>query len=149
MGRMGIAVVIAIFVQGAYSAPADPFEKVGWWTLARSMDPATGKQDCVARHVGGAMTLRDGSLAIAGLPMNSVSSGGSLEIRVDDVQLSQPLNEAAGVIRHFAALTLEGAAFAKVIRSNKLVISVGAVDATLDLRGISPALMRLQQICPT
>lgn|GEM_PF-6720492 len=147
MGRMGIAVVIAIFVQGAYSAPAESLEKVGWWTLARSMDPATGKQDCVARHVGGAMTLRHGSLTIAGAPMQSVPSDGVLKIAFDDVPFPAPLDDAAGITRNFGVLTLEGAAFAKAVVSNKLMISVGTVDATQDMRGSKRALQWIKNAC--
>ena len=148
MGRMGIAILIAIYVQGAYAASTDLLEKVGWWTLMRAVDPATGEQACAARHVGGAMTLKDASLTVAGVPMNSVSSGGSLQITFDAVHLSQPLNEAAGIIRNFGVLTLEGAAFAKAMASNKLVISVDAVDASFDMRGASQALQWIKNACP-
>lgn len=147
MGRMGIAVVIAIFGHMAYAVPAGPLEKVGSWALTRTMDPATGKQDCVARHVGGAMTLKNGSLTVAGVPMNSVSSGGSLQITFDAVRLSQPLNEAAGVTRHFGLLTLEADAFAKAMAANQLVISVDAVDAAYDLLGASQALQWIKSAC--
>lgn len=148
MGRMGIAILIAIYVQGAYAASTELLERVGWWTLMRAVDPATGEQACAARHVGGAMTLKDASLTIAGVPMNSVSSGGSLEIVFDAVHLSQPLNEAAGIIRNFGVLTLEGAALAKAMASNKLVISVDAVDASFDMRGASQALQWIKNSCP-
>lgn len=147
MGRMGIAILIAIFGQSTYAAPTEPLEKIGLWMLTRTVDPATGKQACAALHVGGAMTLKDEALTMAGVPMNSVSSGGSLQITFDAVRLSQPLNEAAGITRHFGVVTLEAAAFAKAMAANQLVISVDAVDATYDLRGASQALQWMKNAC--
>jgi len=153
MGRIMAALLIAISVRSACAAPAGPTEptgragEIGWWTLTREVDPATGKQACVARHVGGGMTLNGASLTIAAVPMRAVLSSGALAIALDGIPLPPPLTEAAGVTRHFGVLTLEGSALAKAVASQKLLVSVGAVDAMHDMRGAREALQWIQDSC--
>ncbi|WP_148293279.1 hypothetical protein [Comamonas sp. B-9] len=93
------------------------------------------------------MTLNGTSLTIAAVPMRAVLSSGALAIALDGVPLPPPLTEAAGVIRHFGVLTLEGAALAKAVASQKLLVSVGAVDAMHDMRGAREALQWIQDAC--
>lgn len=147
MKGMYVALVIAALAHGAHSPPPEPVEKVGWWTLKRALDPAAGKLACAAQHVGGAMTMRDTSLTVARVPWHGVLSGGVLEIAFDGIPLTQPLNETAGVGWHFGVLTLEGAAFAKAMESEKMQITLGSVDAVYDMRGASQALQMMMKTC--
>lgn len=148
MKGMYVALVIAALAHGAQSQSPEPVEKVGWWTLARVVDPATGKLACAAQHVGGAMTMKDASLTVARVPWHAVFSGGVLEIAFDGVALTQPLHETAGISWNFGVVTLEGAVFAKAMASEKMQISLASVDAVYQMRGASQALQWIKNNCP-
>ena len=124
--------------------------KFGGWTVSRSVEDTTAVQaTCSAEYIGGGMKLTATSLQVTtGLPVHAGPWGNLARLAFDGEPFALQLGkEQGGVTQHFGFISLEGDAFAKAIKAQRVEITVGATDIVKNVTGATLALQQLQKAC--